>query len=58
MNIGTMVAKSMPYVKKFVPIAIGAITGVTGAISEQKAAKRLTDIEDRLKVVEELAKKS
>lgn len=56
MNIGSVATKAIPFAKKIAPIAFGAITGAMGAISSQKEAKRLKDIEDRLGALEALKK--
>lgn len=57
MNIGTIMGKALPVAKKVGPILFGAVTGALGAISSQKEAKRLANIEERLAAAEALLKK-
>lgn len=56
MNIGVMVSKALPYAKTIGPVVFGAVTGALGAISSQKEAKRLANIEKRLATLEALKK--
>ena len=57
MNMGVIVSKAMPIAKKIIPIAFGALTGGLSVISDQKAAKELTDMKDRIADLEKLVKK-
>lgn len=57
MNIGGLLSKALPVVKKVGPLCIGAMSGITEAISRQKAETRLVNIEERITELEKLAKK-
>lgn len=62
-KISFVVKKALPHVKKLIgPAIIGMISGVTEAVTKQKAEMRLTDMESRIteteKLVETLVKKT
>lgn len=57
MNVGTIIAKAVPIAKKAVPVVLAAGFAVFQAISEQNAAGRVANMEQRIKDLEELLKK-
>lgn len=57
MNVGTIIAKAKPIAKKVVPVIFAAGVAVFQAVSEQKEAARVVDMEQRIKDLEGLFKK-
>lgn len=56
MNVRTIIAKAVPIAKKAVPVVLAAGFAVFQAISEQKEAARVIDMEQRIKDLEGLFK--
>lgn len=55
-QIVNLTLKAAPYVKKSVPIVATVITSAFGAFGEQKKAARIDDMEERIKILEEMLK--
>ena len=53
-QIVNVVVKAAPYAKKFLPIAIAGLGGVMEAISEQKVANQMANMEKRIADLENL----
>ena len=52
-----LLGKAAPIAKKAGPYVWGGLSGVADAFSKHKAEMRLKDMEDRIKMLEELTKK-
>ena len=48
------IGKAKPVVKKFGPMAVGAITGIVEVVSNQQAAAKVDNLEKRLADLEKL----
>lgn len=56
-QVAKFVAKAVPYVKKVGPVVAAGVGGVFQAITEQKAAERINNLEQRIADLEKLLTK-